>query len=129
MATVSEFIADTLRKLTVQGIAESGDPEQVAHALRSLNRMMHAWKLRGVDVYHTELELADEFPLDPEFEEGALYLLAERIAPDFSRPASFDPDDWFRDFQAAYRSDNQATMPRALYSMPSQTTRRQARRA
>lgn len=120
MTTVNEFIADTLRKLTVQGIPDNGDPEQTAHALRALNRMLHGWKLRGVDVAHVDVTLSDTFPLDEEYEEGAMYILASRISPDYSRPLGFDADDWFRGIQAAYMQSSKATIAPGLLDMPSQ---------
>ena len=64
--------------------------------------MLFAWKLAGVDTTHAELTLADDFPLPPEYNEGTVYLLASRIAPNYSMPANFDADDWFRKMQAAY---------------------------
>mgnify|MGYP000109049372 FL=1 len=128
MTTMTDFIARTLKKLTVQGIAESGDPDLTDHALDAFNMMLHGWKLRGVNVRHTDVALADDFPLDQEFEEGSMYMLASRISPDFQRPLSFDADDWFRGIQAAYRVPNRATIAPGLLSMASQEFRNRGRR-
>lgn len=128
MTTMRDFIGRTLKKLSVQGIAESGDPELTDHALDAFNMMASAWKLRSVDIGHTDLTLNDNFPLGQEFEEGALYVLAARIAPDFQRPVNFDADDWFRTLQAAFRRPNRASIAPGLLNMPSQQFRNLGRR-
>jgi hypothetical protein len=120
MATMRDFIARTLRKLPIQGIAESGDPDLTAHALDAFNMMASAWKLQGVNIYHADVVLTDDFPLPQEFEEGSMYLLAERLRPDFQRPRTFNADDWFRTFQAAYMPPNKASIAPGLLNMPSQ---------
>ena len=119
MATVQQIVTAALRKIAVA--EEDVDPSEasLSNGLDALNRMMHAWKLRGVDVTHADVALTDTFPLDPEFEEGTIYVLASRLAPDHVAPESFDADDWFRTLQAAYAVIEPATMPRALTRMPS----------
>lgn len=128
MTTMNDFIGRTLKKLTVQGIAESGDPDLTAHALDAFNMMAAAWKLRGVNIGHTDVTLSADFPLGQEFEEGAMYVLASRLSPDFQRPLNFDADDWFRTLQAAFRRPNRATIAPGLLNMPSQRFRNTGRR-
>lgn len=128
MTTAREIVTRALVKIGVADMGDSYESEQASHALGALNAMMHAWKLRGVDITHTDLALGDTFPLASEYEEGAAYMLASRISPDYQAPASFDADDWFRGFQAAYRQANAATMPPGLLNMPSQQFRNLGRR-
>lgn len=120
MANMLDIVTRAFRKIGVTAKDEVLDASDSAHGIEALNAMMHAWKLRGVDTEHVTLDLSDPFPLAPEFEEGTVYLLASRISPDYEVPQSFDADDWFRAFQAAYIVIPVATIPRALLRTPSQ---------
>ena len=102
MATMLDIITRAYRKTGIAGIGEDLEPEYIAEGLVALNSMLHQWKLRSVDIEHTDLSTSGIFPIGPEFEEGTVYLLASRIAPDYQRPAAFDADDFFRAMQAAY---------------------------
>lgn len=124
MTTAREIVTRALVKIGVTDMGDGFEAEQASHALDALNMMMHGWKLRGVDITHTDLVLGDTFPLASEYEEGTVYMLAARLSPDYQVPAAFDADDWFRAFQAAYRQVNAVTMPPGLLNMPSQKFRR-----
>jgi len=122
MATVREIISRSMRKIGLIGPREEAEAEEMAEALDAFNAMFHGWKLRGVDLTHTDVTLNDTFPLGQEYEEGTVFLLAARISPDYEIPARFDADDWFRTFQAAYFATNEATIAPGLLNMPSQRT-------
>lgn len=123
MTSTLNVITATLRKLGVVATGENADADAAGEALFALNAMMHGWKLRGVDISHSDLTLGDNFPLADEYVEGTVYLLAARLSPDFMLPASFDADDWFRTFQAAYASIPTLTPPYALTRPPSREDR------
>ena len=120
----------TVRTVLERALAKSGGArsevygEEARDALFALNTMMHAWKLAGVDIQHSDVDHSDNFPLGDEFIEGTIYLLASRISPDYEIPPFFDADDWFRKFQAAYAEDEAIEINRGLRHMPSQLTRR-----
>lgn len=118
MTLTLTIITRALRKLGVVSADEDATADQEANALDALNMMMHAWKLRSVDIEHTDLASSDTFPLDPEFEEGTVYLLASRLSPDYQIPQSFDADDWFRTFQAAYPVSTAVTIPKGILRTP-----------
>jgi len=120
MTTALDIITRAYRKAGIAAHDEPLTADQAIYGRDALNAMMHGWKLRGVDLEHVSLELADTFSLDPEFEEGTTFLLAGRISPDYQVPVSFDADDWFRTFQAAYTVIPEATIPRTLRRTPSQ---------
>ena len=120
MATARDICNRGLRKARVVGHGDDPAAENAAAALEDLNMMLAAWKLAGVDITHTELGFNDTFPLAAEFEEGTVYMLASRIAPDFAFPLGFDADDFFRKIQAAYMTIAKVTMPAPLKRMPSQ---------
>jgi hypothetical protein len=121
MALMSEIATDALRKIGVVAEDEQASADSIANAVRTLNQMLHGWKLRGVDLTYSTLPADATFPLDPEFEEGTVYVLAGRLSPNFQSPASFDADDWFRTIQAAYMVIEDAEIPRTLRRTSSQT--------
>ena len=120
MATTAEIIDAALRKIAVTSNSEAATAEDAGEALTALNQMLHGWKLRSVDVSHSDLEMTTTFPLANEYHEGVVYLLASRLSPNFIVPASFDADDWFRAIQASYTTSQTVTMPSALKKTPSQ---------
>ena len=66
--------------------------DQADNRINALNRMMHGWLLDGIDIGHIDLDLADVFTMEPQFEEGCVYLLAERLSPTTKpRPTSALP--------------------------------------
>ena len=119
MTTTRDIVTRAFRKIGVVSEGEALDADTADAGLDALNMMLHGWKLKGVDLTHTNLALSDTFSLDPEYEEGTVYLLAARLSPDYMAPASFDADDWFRGIQAAYMTITAATLPVALTTLPS----------
>ena len=120
MATVQDIVTAAYRKVGL--VAEDVDMSaaMLANGVDAFNRMLHGWKLRGVDVTHTDVAAGDAFPLDDEYQEGTVYVLAARISPDYTVPANFDADDWFRTIQAAYVEIDALTVPSTLLRTPSQ---------
>lgn len=123
MATVADIVTRAFRKI---GVAAEDDPltaNQIQNGVDTFNDMVHAWALRGVDLAHTDAAAGDAFPLPEDFREGAVYLLAERLAPDYQVPASFNADDWFRDLHRSVLTTDAAEMPAALINLPSRLWR------
>lgn len=123
MATVQDIVTRAYRKINVVSEDEDLQPDTLANGVEAFNMMLHGWKLRGVDVEHVDLLAGDTFPLDPEFQEGTVYVLAGRLSPDYTTPANFDADDWFRTIQAAYVVIPSQEVPSALIRMPSRIWR------
>lgn len=125
MATVHDVISAAHRKLGILDQREDLDAHDAADSLFALNIMMHGWAAFGVDVEHTDVALADAFPLADKFIEGTIYLLASRIAPDYMVPQSFDADVFWRMLQAEYTDldDITLTLPEAILSPPSRDDR------
>lgn len=120
MTTARDIVSRALRKAKIVGHGENAAAEDASAGLEDLNMMLAAWKLAGVDTSHTTLTLDTTFPLAPEYEEGTVYMLAQRIAEDFAVPVGFDADDFFRRIQAAYMTINSVSLPAPLRKMPSQ---------
>ncbi len=123
-----DIVRRAYRKRGIAAVDTALEADDATEGNDALNAMIFGWKLRGVDTGHTTKELTDTFPLDPEFEEGTAFLLASRLSPDYMVPASFDADDWFRGFQAAYMTIEPATIPGGLLKLPSQYARRKGSR-
>ena len=123
MTTVLDIVTRAFRKIGVSGEGEALDGEAIAEGVDALNDMMHAWKLRGVNIAHVDLAASDAFTLPQEFNEGTVYLLASRLSPNYETPANFDANDWFKTFQAAYLKIDEATFPSGLTRLPSRYNR------
>lgn len=118
MALVLDIVQRSYRKLGILAGDEELQADDISRGVEALNAMMHGWKLRSVDLEHTDVASSDDFPLAPEYEEGVTYLLADRLSPDYTIPKSFDADDWFRTFQAAHRISTKVTMPNGILYTP-----------
>ena len=119
MATCRDIVERAYRKIGVVATDEAMTADQAQVGADALNMMMHGWLLDGIDVAHVDLQLADTFTLPPEFEEGTVYLLANRLAPDFTRPPV--EERRFRNrLSAAYSIVETVPAPYALRSTPSQ---------
>jgi hypothetical protein len=128
MATVQQIVTRAYRKLGVAAVDETLSADEIAVGVDALNMMLHSWLLSSVDTGHTDVDPSDTFPLDPEFHEGVVYLLAARISSDYMVPQSFDADDWFRKIQAAYMTIAPVEMPNGLLKLPSQYARQKVAR-
>ena len=120
MPTMQDIVRRAYRKIGVVAEDEPMTADQGASGMEALNMMIHQWKLRGIAITYSDLTLADTFPLLPQFEEGTVYLLADRLAPDNGKQVGFDADDFFRAIQASYLVIEAAAMPRALMRTSSQ---------
>ena len=118
MATAYDIVLRAYRKIGIVAEDEPMSADQAANGIAALNMMMHGWELHGVNVLHADLALTDTFPLQNRFHETTVYLLADRLAPENSRPAP-DADTFMRALQAAYMIIDEATLPRALVLNPS----------
>jgi hypothetical protein len=101
MTTAREIVQRAYRKIGVTAHDDEMTDDQAAVGITELNSMMHGWSLRIRRWAHGDIELADEFPMPPQFHEGAVYLLAAALAPNFA-VASFDPEEWFRRLAVSY---------------------------
>ena len=122
MPTVRDICTRALRKIGAADLAVDGDG--ISEALDAYNDMVHGWKILGADVEHVTQGLSDDFALGDEFVEGAVYVLASRIAPNYELPPQFDVDMWWRAIQAAYTTVEPVTMDSGLKNLPSQRFRR-----
>jgi hypothetical protein len=119
-ATVQDIVQAAFRKINVTAEDETLSDAGLTEGVAALNRMMNAWRLQGVNVGPQQLVASDDFPLNDEYEEGTVYLLAGRLAHDYNAPPNFDADAWFRAMQAAYAVVEEVEMPLTYRLMPSQ---------
>lgn len=114
MTTARDIVERAYRKLGVVASDEPMTADQASNGLDALNMMMHGWLLDGIDVGHTDLILSDVFTLQPEFHESCVYLLAEKLSPDYTAPANFDPRRFKQRLSAAYLIIPDAKLDSAL---------------
>ncbi len=119
MPTVRDIVQRAYRKIGVVARDEPMTADQADAGGDALNMMMHGWKLDGVDIAHVDVVLSDEFPMEPMFQEGCVYMLAARLAPDFS-VASFNTTEFMQRLSAYYLIIDDVEMPLALTRAPSQ---------
>ena len=86
MATARDLVERAYRKIGIVATDEAMTADQASVGMDALNMMMHGLVLEGIDVGYSDLLLAEQFSLDARFDEGIVYMLASRLAPDFSRP-------------------------------------------
>lgn len=116
MTTVRDIVERAHRKIGVAPLDEPLTAEMADNGLDAFNEMLSAWVLDGITLSpaFTDKALSDTFPLADKFREGTVYLLAERLRPDYTRPATFDADDFFRKVQASYTTISEVTIDTAL---------------
>ena len=90
MATCRDLVERAFRKIGVVATDEAMTADQADIGMDALNMLMHGLVLEGIDAGYTSLELADQFSLDARYDESIVYMLANKIAPDFNRPGVDD---------------------------------------
>ena len=121
---ISEIINAAFRKIGVVADGQSATADEAADALEAFNLMVSAWLLDGIDVWRVpgndpfaevhDWHATDVFPLPPAFREGAVYLLAAKISPEFSLPPMFDENAYRAKMRAAFVDIAESAMPSAL---------------
>ena len=123
MATMQDIVERAYRKLGIVAYDAAMTADQASEGVETLNSLLHEWKLRDVDISHTDAELTDTFPLGDEYKEGTVHILAARLSPNYQTPAGFDPDHFFRVIQAAYSTIDTVTLDKAVTEVPSKKER------
>lgn len=123
MATMRDIVGRAFRKNGLTASDTDLTADQASEGLDALNAMLHEWKLRGVDISHSDLGLDGTFPLGDEYKDGVVHMLAARLWPDYMVPPAFDPDDFFRAIQAAYLTIETVSLPKAVTEVPSKKAR------
>ncbi len=113
MATVRDIVQRAYRKIGVVATDEAMTADQAQVGVEALNMMMAALELEGIDVAWADAELSDQFAMEAKFHEGCVYMLAGRLAPDFSFP-SFNDSAFKRGLAAAYLIVPDMQIDRAL---------------
>lgn len=90
MATCRDLVERAYRKIGVVATDEAMTADQADVGMDALSMMMHGLALDGIDAGYTSLELADQFSLDARYDESVVYMLANKLAPDFNRPGVDD---------------------------------------
>lgn len=122
MATARDLIQAAMRKIGVVAEDEALTADQAAHCIGVLNRMIAGWELQGVNVGWRETGISEDVDLPLNIHEAVTYCLAERLGPDYGRPAP-DATLYFRQVAADYLIIPDGQIDRALRITPSQYRR------
>lgn len=122
MATARDLVQAAMRKIGVVAEDEALTADQGAHGAAVLNRMIAGWELQGVNVGWRETGLSEEVDLPLNIHEAVVFCLAERLGPDYGRPAP-DATLYFRQVASAYMLIPDVEIPYALRTTPSQYRR------
>jgi hypothetical protein len=80
------IVTRALRMLAVLAVDEPPQAYQVEDGLDLLNAMLFGWKAEGLDYEHAEIGPNDEPDVDESLHLGICYLLAMRLADEYSKP-------------------------------------------
>lgn len=102
MITVGDIIDRAARLIGIKAEDEALTGYQTQTALASFNAMVAGWRLSGIGGLEVgRRSAADPFPLGAEYEDATAHLLAERLAPEFGVPITFNPEPHRRAVEAA----------------------------
>lgn len=118
MTLASTIIERAFRKIGVKAEDEGLTADQLAHGLATFNTMMHGFELFGINLTWADKAEDEDIGLAVKFDEGLIYILAERLSPDYVAP--INSDDFLRRLQAAYLVIDEAVLPTAIRRTPSQ---------
>jgi len=117
VTTAQDIVTRSLRKIAVATVHEPVQAEDLAVGLDALNMMLNGWKAKALLITHdVDYVLADDLVIDKMYDEGIMYLLADRLSEDYQVPP---PDrvevrDWKRRIYAAFQSDESLTQAEAI---------------
>lgn len=100
MATANDVINMALLELGVIAAGETPSSGESQDALTRLNVMLHGLKVKGIDMAHTDLALADTIDLPDDEIESVMYLLAKVLAPGYEVGLSADTAQGVSDGEA-----------------------------
>lgn len=124
MPTASETVTRALRKLAVVQQDDPIDPWQVNTGVEALNGLMASWEANGMTYVHTALAHDDALTTPAKLDDAIVYLLAEKLAPEYLTPPPSARDLLTARQQvgANYLTIAAATIPAGLRNLPSQQT-------
>ena len=114
-----DLVDAAMRKIGVVAEDEALTADQATHGTAVLNRMIAGWELQGVTIGWRETALSEEVDLPINLHDAVIFCLAERLGPDYQRPAP-DATRHFRAIQAAYLIIPEVQPDRILRRTPSQ---------
>ena len=100
---IAQLINTAYRKIGVVGHGQELNAEQAAAGLEAFNLMVFALSLDGIDFDQTPestpmatrvgYAATNDVPFPPAFWEGAIFILANRLAPEYSSQG-FNEEQW-----------------------------------
>jgi hypothetical protein len=81
--TVNDLIRRAMRSLGVLHTKEDPTADEAADALATLNDMLNAWRLTGIDLEHLTMNLTDTLPYADEDASAIRYNLAVELSAEY----------------------------------------------
>lgn len=110
MATASSVVTTALRKAMILPAEQTPSSGELSDGLETLNDMMHAWSLDGIDIGWTDVTLTDELPVPSEYLRGIKDGLAVELCPEYGK----QPDQQLSAIAAKSKSD----IRKSLFTLP-----------
>jgi hypothetical protein len=126
MTTVLDIVTRAFRKI---GVTDPTGGEMRA-GVDAFGDMVHGWRTQGIDVTGIDVALRDgmpvvgldagsfsegsPFPMPEAFREGAIFMLATKLAPEFGASVTFDPRPYMRALRAHYMAPVKVALDSAL---------------
>ena len=121
MTTANQLIIRAAKTAKILAAGEIMEDEDAQDILQSLNDMLHAWELDGIDLGHTDLELTDTVQLPDSHIRAIRYNLAADISSeDGAELNAIDAEratNGFRMLQAYYAKPGELQIPTRLASI------------
>lgn len=81
----SEAVRRAMKLIGVLAAEETPSAAEVDDGVDSLNQMLHAWSLSGVDLSWSDVVSTDDLNVPDQYLEGVVYSLAVRLADQYVR--------------------------------------------
>lgn len=121
--TTTEIISRALRLFGAKASNMAIAGSEQSEGLETLNGMLHSWKLKGINLNHTNYTSGETVYLPDEVIDAVIYNLVPRLAPEYEiEPAAYilmEADMLLRRLEAKYKTTN--TMRTEFTAMPRKT--------
>lgn len=87
MATATAVVSTALRKAGILAAGQTASAEELDDGLETLNDMMNAWSLDGIDIGWSDVALADTLPVPDEYLRCIKYSLAVELCSEYGKQA------------------------------------------
>jgi len=85
MTTAKQIIDGAFRELAITQTGEELPSNEAQDALDKLNRLLHAWRLLGVDLNHIDVTLDETMAIEDDHVLPIIFNFAIEVAPEYGK--------------------------------------------